>query len=135
VYECADHRDLDPSAGHNGIVLLFTNSSSTTCTMSGYPGADGVDASGKDIASATRTLTGMIGFCGCSTPPTLTLAPGTVVSAVAEGTIGGTGNCEAFTSMLVTPPNTTASTKIAAAPHSCDFTVHPVVTGQAGQGK
>jgi uncharacterized protein DUF4232 len=135
------------AAGHIGIVLLFQNSSTSTCTLSGYPGPDGLDSSGHSVAHATRTLNGMIGFCGCSTPPTLTLGPGVVVSAVVEGDSagasggagGGSGggaggnSCAAFPAMLVTPPNTSTSTQIPASPYSCDFTVHPVVTGLAGQ--
>ncbi len=122
------------AASHNGIVLLFTNISSASCTLTGYPGVAGLDASGNQVAQATRTLTGMIGFCNCTTPPVLTLPPGDVVSAVVEGTAGGPGPCLAFAAMLVTPPNTTTSTKINASPYSCGFDVHPVVTGQAGQG-
>jgi Protein of unknown function (DUF4232) len=104
--------------------------------LSGYPGADGLNSSGQSIAHASRTLNGMIGFCGCTTPATLTLGPGVVVSAVVEGTSAGSGGlpgCAAFPALLVTPPNTTTSTQIAASPYSCDFTIHPVVTGLAGQ--
>lgn len=123
------------AAGHVGLVLLFQNSSTTTCVLSGYPGVDGLNSSGQSIAHASRTLNGMIGFCGCTAPATLTLGPGVVVSAVVEGTSAGSGpaNCAPFPSLLVTPPNTTVSTPIAASPESCDFTVHPVVTGLAGQ--
>jgi Protein of unknown function (DUF4232) len=114
--------------------LLFKNSSSSTCVLGGYPGADGIDSTGHKLASASRTLNGMIGFCGCTSPPTLTLTPGTIVSAVAEGDAGGSGGpCTPFPAMLVTPPNTTVSTRIPASPYSCDFTVHPVVSGSAGQ--
>jgi Protein of unknown function (DUF4232) len=121
------------AAGHDGVVLLFTNHSSTSCTLTGYPGVAGLDAAGHTVANAARTLGGMIGFCNCTTPPVLTLPPGDVVSAVVEGTAGGPGPCTAFPSMLVTPPNTTTSTRIYASPYSCGFDVHPVVTGQAGQ--
>lgn len=135
------------AAGHIGVVLLFENVSSTTCTLSGYPGVDGLDASGRDLASASRTPNGMIGFCSCTQPPTLTLGPGVIVSAVAEGDAagasggagGGSGggaggsSCDAFAGLLVTPPNTSTSTKVNLAPHSCDFTVHPVVPGMDGQ--
>jgi hypothetical protein len=121
------------AAGHVGVVLLFTNTSSATCSMTGYPGVDGLDSSGHKLASATRTLNGMIGFCGCTKPPVVTLTPGTVVSAVTEGASDGSGPCTAYPSLLVTPPNTTKSTSITLAPYSCNFTVHPVVPGQAGQ--
>ena len=121
------------AAGHRGVVLLFTNLSTTTCTMTGYPGVDGLGSGGNHIASATRTLSGMIGFCGCTTPPTVTLAPGTTVSAVTEGVADGSGPCGVFFALLVTPPNTSTSTQVTNSPYSCGFTVHPVVPGNAGQ--
>ncbi len=64
------------AAGHVGVVLLFTNTSSATCSMTGYPGVDGLNSAGQKLASATRTLNGMIGFCGCTKPPVVTLTPG-----------------------------------------------------------
>jgi hypothetical protein len=122
------------AAGHEGVVVLFRNHGSTTCTLTGYPGAAGLNASGAQIAQATRTLTGMIGGCHCSHAPLLTLNPGTTVSAVIEGNIGGPGPCDAFHSLLVTPPNTSTSTHLAVTVPSCGFDVHPVVTGTSGGG-
>ena len=91
-----DHGDRDAppgggAAGHSGVVLLFTNTSTDDLRLIGYPGVDGLDSSGHDVASATRTLNGMIGFCGCTKPATLTLKPGDVVSAVTEGGRGRVG--------------------------------------------
>jgi hypothetical protein len=114
-------------------VLLFTNTSPVACSMTGYPGVDGLDGAGHRLASASRTLNGMIGFCGCTQASTVTLNPGGVVSAVTEGVADGSGPCSPYASLLVTPPNTSTSTQITEAPYSCGFTVHPVVPGQAGQ--
>ncbi|MBV9593048.1 MAG: DUF4232 domain-containing protein [Actinobacteria bacterium] len=122
------------AAGHQGLVLLFTNQSQTACILSGYPGAAGLNASGAQLAQAARTPAGMIGGCSCTTPPALTVAPGTTVSAVVEATDVGPNACTPFAALLVTPPNTTASTRLAASLPSCGFEVHPVVTGKTGGG-
>ena len=122
------------AAGHEGVVLLFRNQGSADCSLTGYPGVAGLDSSGHQVQQATRTLTGMLGGCSCTAAPTLTLHPGDTVSAVVEATPNGGGPCTAFASLLVTPPNTTASTPIAAGLPSCGFDVHPVVTGQSGGG-
>lgn len=121
-------------AGHIGVLLTFTNVSSRACTLRGYPGVAGLDATGKQIAQATRTLNGYLAGCRCTTPPTVAIGPLEVASASVEGSVG-TGNCDQFTGMLVTAPNTATSTKVDVAPHSCNFLVHPVVAGSTGSGK
>jgi hypothetical protein len=120
------------AAGHNDVLLLFTNSSTVTCTLFGYPGAAGLDAAGNQIAQATRSLTGYLGGCGCTAPATVTLVPGAVASTIVEGDVGA-GNCDTFVALLVTAPNTTESSRIALAPYSCGFTIHPVIAGAAGR--
>lgn len=121
-------------AGHTGVLLTFTNVSARACSLHGYPGVAGLDTTGKQLAQATRTLNGYLAGCRCTTPPTVTIGPLGVASATVEGSIGS-GNCDRFAGMLVTPPNTATSTQVATAPHSCDFTVHPVVAGATGSGK
>ena len=124
------------AAGHTGVLLLFTNRSATACTLTGYPGVAGLDSNGSQLAQATRTLSGFLGNCGCSTPPVLILNAGDVASTIVEGNAGGDpsgDNCTDFAAMLVTAPNTTVSTQVAGSPHSCGFTVHPVIAGSAGR--
>jgi hypothetical protein len=121
------------AAGHTGVLLMFVNTSARACTLFGYPGVDGLTPGGKDIASATRTFNGYLGGCKCTSLHSVTLSPGGKASAITEGTIGS-GNCDRFGSLLVTPPNTATSTEIDLAPHSCQFTVHPVVAGTTGDG-
>lgn len=120
------------AAGHTGVLLTFTNHSRRTCTISGYPGVAGLDAGGHQLAQATRTFNGYLAGCRCSVRPSIRLAPHAIASAVTEGNVGGTGNCDTFTYLLVTPPNTTSSTRVDLVPHSCGFTVHPVVRGSTG---
>jgi hypothetical protein len=124
------------AAGHDGVVLLFTNRSSSACTLAGYPGVAGLNSSGQQIAQATRTLDGYLAGCACRTPAVLTLNPGAVGSATVEAVdaLNG-GPCTPFAGLLVTAPNTTRSTRISLAPYSCQFDVHPVVAGSAGTAR
>jgi len=124
------------AAGHDGVVLLFTNNSTSTCTLTGYPGVAGLDASEHQVAQAARTLEGYLAGCACNTPPELTLHAGAVVSAMVEAVdaLNG-GPCTSFAGLLVTPPNTTLSTKVSLAPYSCQFEIHPVVVGQTGSAR
>jgi hypothetical protein len=122
------------AAGHTGVLLTFTNHSTRRCTLTGYPGVAGLNTSGAQIAQATRTLNGYLAGCRCTSAPSVSLAPGAIASAVTEGNVGGSGNCDAFSSLLVTPPNTATSTRVDLVPHSCGFTIHPVVAGSTGSG-
>lgn len=120
------------AAGHTAVLLKFVNVSHYRCVLYGYPGVDGT-ARGHSIAHATRTYDGYFGGCRCSSLHGVTVAPGGTASAIVEGDIGdGSAACDRFRGLLVTPPNTYHSTPVRVAPHSCDFTVHPVVPGSSG---
>lgn len=119
-------------AGHTAVELQFLNNSHHACILYGYPGADGVNGGGHAIAHAKRTLNGYLGGCGCSHPRGVLVKPGQSAYAIVEGDLRGGGNCDRFAGLVVTPPNTYASTPIDMAPHSCDFQVHPVVPENAG---
>jgi hypothetical protein len=115
----------DPSgsgAGHSGLILRFINTAATACALSGYPGADALNASGAVLAHAAR---------GNPTTATVTLAPGATASAKLGGSSDGSPMCTA-TSIVVTPPNTQQSTPLAIAPGACGLTVTPVVSGPNG---
>lgn len=118
-------------AGHSAVLLQFTNISSTKCTVSGYPGVDGVNAAGESLAHASRTLNGYLAGCGCGSPPVVSVAPGEVVAAQVEGYVDA-NPCQPFPALLVTPPNTSQSTMVDVSPFSCGFTVHPVVGNPSG---
>jgi hypothetical protein len=123
---------LSGGAGHQGAIILITNNGDAPCSLVGYPGADGLDDTGHSIASATRTLTAMMGGCHCTKPATVTIAPDAAASAVVEANIGGPGPCDPFGGLLVTPPNTSTSTQLNVKLPSCGFQVHPVVAGAKG---
>lgn len=114
------------AAGHTGVELVFVNNSQRACILYGYPGADGTNGRGSSIAHAARTLTGYLGGCHCARLRGVLVRPGQAAYALAEGDLGGAGNCDRFRGLLVTPPNTYRSTPLGAAPHSCHFQVHPV---------
>ena len=122
--------------GHRVEALVFTNTSSQTCTLQGYPGAAIVNGS-TVLLNATRTLNGYAGDeRQLTSAPLVTLKPGAVASANIEWVIdngeacaaNGTGTLEA------TPPNTKATTGLGSQTTGtqgicADFEVHPVVAG------
>ena len=121
------------AAGHNSVVLTFTNSSTRTCVLYGYPGADAINATGHVVAHAKRSLTGYIGgmYSGLHN---VSLHPGQVASTILEGDIGdGLADCVAGVNLVVTAPNLFHSSPLAGAPYVCDFTIHPVVAGSTGR--
>ena len=122
------------AAGHTGVVLHLLNNSHYRCIIYGYPGVDGTNGGGHSVAHAARTLDGYLGGCRCTRLRGVLVAPGQSASALVEGDVGGSGDCDRFRGLLVIAPNTYDSTPISIAPHSCDFQVHPVVPGDTGEG-
>jgi Protein of unknown function (DUF4232) len=134
----------DVSSTHKGLVLLFTNTGSSTCTLTGYPGATVTDSGMSNFAplvNATRTLTGFEG--GASTVSTVSLAPGGSVSALLEwedfpanGAQPSAANCYGMAGgyLEITPPNTTAATRFNPPEDMCQsIQIHPVVPGSSGR--
>lgn len=116
--------------GHFGIVLVFVNHGST-CTLTGYPGVDGVNG-GTTVIHAQRTLRGPLG--GATSTMAVTLAAGASASALLEGSVGPQPGqqCARYTSLLVTPPNNQQSVTLSVRAPICSPQIHPVVTGAAG---
>lgn len=116
---------------------MFTNPSTTTCVVSGYPGVAGLNAAGKQVVQAVRTKHGFIGGVPENQPiPVVTLAPGQKASARVEGddvTSGTQTSCPSYPSLLVTPPNTKTSIHVSSEMPGCiPIQVHPVVPGTSG---
>ncbi|WP_052434147.1 DUF4232 domain-containing protein [Streptacidiphilus melanogenes] len=126
------------ATGHLEVPLLFTNISGTSCTLYGYAGVAGLDANGKQAVQATRTLRGFTGGLaqGATAPSTITVPAHGRASALLEWTDVPEGNatsCPTYTSVLVTPPGTKTSTRIASIqPTACTLQIHPVVSGTTG---
>lgn len=127
------HHGLDGATGHSGIVVVFTNTGRTPCTLVGYPGAAVLDAAGTQIAQARRTTGGFLGGT-VGAARTVTLRPGGTASARIEGDVGGGDECLRGRALLVTPPNTTRATRIPFEAYSCHVQVHPTVAGTRGGG-
>jgi hypothetical protein len=125
--------------GHEDQVILFTNSSQSACSLSGYPGVAGLDAQGNQAVQAVRTPSGYLGglASGDVTPPVVVLAPGQSASATVEGTdnpVGTATSCPSYPELLVTPPDLTGSTRVAAGLPGCSpIQIHPVVPGTTGR--
>ncbi|HEX4788864.1 MAG TPA: DUF4232 domain-containing protein [Actinospica sp.] len=126
----------DAAMSHDAQVLKFTNGSSHTCTLRGYPGA-AVVGGGRTLLNATRQLNGYVGDeRQLSSAPTVILAPGQTASAVLEWEANAGEKCYSNGSgnLVVTPPNTTESTSLRAVTVGsggvcAGFEIHPVVPG------
>jgi len=129
---------------HRGLVLIFTDTAGTSCSLAGYPGADLPDSAGTPW-NATRTSAGYMGGAAAnSTPATVVLTSGESASAVLEWDAMPTGggqlnsaDCPGLNSvhLLITPPNTLTATTFPGLQDACQgFQIHPVVSGTTGQG-
>lgn len=128
-----------PGASHHGYVLRFRNHGGA-CTLTGYPGVDGLSATGTRVLSARRTKSGYLGGLRPGRPiPRVGLANGKTASAILEwvdGPIPGQF-CPKVQSLKVTAPNVVSAVRLT--PQSlkterlCDFQIHPVVSGSTGQ--
>jgi len=127
----------DSATGHIGVLLRFENSRTRTCKLTGYPGVAGLDAAGRQVIQAVRTLHGFIpGVPTGHRPPVVVLASRQSASAFVEGTDVPQGNdhlCPTYPKLLVTPPNTRQSVTIDMSMPGCSpVQVHPVVPGTSG---
>lgn len=123
------------AAGHLGMVLLFANTGSASCTLDGYPGAALSGPGGSTLLNAQRTVSGYLG--GAQSVGVVTVAAGASASALLEWSDVPAGSgCPGAgaTALLVTPPNTTATTSLAPINEVCSgFQIHPVVSGTTGR--
>ncbi|MBR7828906.1 DUF4232 domain-containing protein [Actinospica sp. MGRD01-02] len=122
--------------GHISLLLVFQNTSGSTCVLHGYPGAALTGRAGTADLNATRALSGALGGAvGLAKAPIVVLAPGADASAVLEWSDVQTGSGCAMqnpVSLLVTPPNTTQTStlSISTGTEVCSgFEIHPVLEG------
>jgi hypothetical protein len=88
--------------------LIFENLSSAPCRLYGDPGVAVLDSSGNQIAQVARSP-----IPPGSTLPKVVIPPGGAASAWLDGDLDyPNGSCPSYQQLLVTPPNTTASTKV-----------------------
>jgi predicted small lipoprotein YifL len=127
------------TAGSVYYTLKFKNTSSQACTLAGYPGASGVNASGGQLGSAA-------GRNATTAANTVTLAGGASATSTLQVTEVGNftaSTCQPTTAagLRVFAPNQTASTRIAFSFGACAkagpvyLHVTPVVAvGSSGGG-
>ena len=128
------------AVGHSAVPVRFTNRSGQLCRIVGYPGVAGLSPSGVQVLQASRSLRGYMGglAAGDDTPPDIPLAPGETAAAMVEGLNGAVNSqsCPRLSGLLVTPPDTSHSTRVPDAPGDCGgLQVHPVVFGDSGIGR
>ncbi|HWD74467.1 MAG TPA: DUF4232 domain-containing protein [Solirubrobacteraceae bacterium] len=127
------------ATGHVGVTLLFRNSGSAACTLTGYPGVALVAATGRHgQLEVARTPQGYMGGLSpqARANPVVVLAPGQSGSAILEGEDFNpvtSGSCPRYSSLLVTPPNQRVTVRLTRSLSICDPTVHPVVSGTTGR--
>jgi len=116
------------AAGTIYVPIVFQNTSSTPCTMGGFPGVAGTGVAGQQTSQARRTS---------ATPRTITVAPGSSASALVSATdvpSGTATTCSNFSGLLVTPPNDVNSQALTVQIPDCSgLSVSPVVPGTSGQ--
>lgn len=128
-------RQASPGVSHHGYVIEFRNRGGT-CTITGYPGVDALNAQGRRILGAKRTKAGFLGGLGSGPIPNVHLAKGKVASAMVEWIDLGSP-CPTARSLKITPPNTFRS--VVLSPRSlksetlCHVEIHPVLPGTTGQ--
>jgi hypothetical protein len=121
--------------GHVGEPLRFENVGAAPCTLHGYPGVALIGSGGRELQLG-RTPNGYLGGLSTSakSDPVIRLRPHQTASALLEGedsTASGQP-CPRYEALLVTPPNLTATARVARPLSICDPQVHPVVGGTSG---
>lgn len=123
--------------GHHGVVVVFTNTGTGPCTLRGYPGVAGLDASGRQVTQAIRTPYGYMGGRHAKGPiPAVRLNPGGVAAALIEGTAvpyANSPSCPTYPSLFITPPGQRRPSQISIGLPGCSpLEVHPVLSGARG---
>lgn len=126
--------------GRVGLTLLFRNTGSSSCLLTGYPAVTLVTGGGRGV-QARRTRIGYLGGLTSSARalPVVRVGAGRTVSAYLEGVdanpVTGGGPCPAYAWLLVTAPNQSLTFRLLRPVSAvCDPKVHPVVGGTSGRG-
>ncbi|MBV2357202.1 DUF4232 domain-containing protein, partial [Streptomyces sp. J2-1] len=96
----------NPGAGQENFPLVLTNKSSRTCTLTGYPGAAFVSASGSQLGADPKRTSG--------SPVTVTLRPGQSAWSGLTFSNPQVSGAKAAkpAALLITPPNEKDSLKV-----------------------
>ncbi|MCX4091767.1 DUF4232 domain-containing protein [Nocardia sp. alder85J] len=120
---------MSPATLHRGVRLTFSLvGAAAPCALTGYPGVD--SGAGGPLLHATRTPRGFMGGlpAGDDTAPPVRLDSGHLAHAIVEGVaVDAAGNgCPQYTSLLVTPPDSTETSTLTVPIDTCALQVHPV---------
>jgi hypothetical protein len=120
---------MSPATLHRGVRLTFSLvGAAAPCTLTGYPGVD--SGAGGPLLHASRAPRGFMGGLpvGDDTAPTIRLDPDHLAHAVVEGVaVDAAGNgCPQYSSLQVTPPDSTETTTVTVPIDTCALQVHPV---------
>lgn len=95
------------AAGTIETTFGFRNTSNSSCTLSGFPGAEMLDSSGKPLATQTTVRGGNYSFTNFPAAR-VTLAPGTTAYfnlGYSDVPTGNETSCPSSAELEVTPPN------------------------------
>jgi hypothetical protein len=112
---------------HRAVLVNFALAAGASrCALTGYPGVD--TGAGGPLVHAERTVSGYLGGLPNGAPTTVTISGFQQAHAVVEGDVVDTiGNpCLTYTQLLVTVPDTTDTSTVAATLDTCSLTVHPI---------
>jgi hypothetical protein len=117
---------------HTGLILVFRNTGTVGCRMTGYPGVALLNAQNVQVVQAQRSTSGYLGGAPVTT---VTLAPGGAASALLEVVVvDDAGNtCAQYPRLLVTAPDDTTSVRVDESLPGCSVQIHPVVSGTSGR--
>ncbi|WP_245718458.1 DUF4232 domain-containing protein [Nocardia miyunensis] len=118
-------QSLGAAVMHRGVQLSFALAAGAApCTLQGYPGVD--TGAGGPVVHAARTPKGYMGGPGAGN--LVTVRSGSpahaIVEAIAMGPDGG--ECTMYSTLLVTPPNTTDTHTVQVGINGCELQVHPI---------
>lgn len=120
---------VDAGAGQRHLPIVFRNTGSTTCTLSGFPEVQGFSVDAAPVVTATHET---------GTPvSTVTLAVGEAASSVVRATTVPDGDKPClpdFRFLYVTPPGQTSSATVKVELPACGgLRVRAIVPGPTGQ--
>lgn len=114
------------TVGLDSMSLLFRNTGAATCSLYGYPGVAALDQAGRQVAQARRASAG-------GAPTAIYVPPEAIASAYVQGNPSGgaSASCASYPELLVTPPNTTTSSRVPSGQLKIcpGFQVFPVALG------
>ncbi|GAA2244735.1 hypothetical protein GCM10010430_28220 [Kitasatospora cystarginea] len=126
-------KDASVGAGQYYSTLVFTNTSATPCTMTGYPGVSYVGADGVQSGNAAARAAGTV--------TTVTLGPGQTAKATLHDSngVGGYDPNECRLSpakgLRIYPPNEKAAMLLPwATEHCAGPTIHALTVGPVERG-